>query len=592
MASPISLTSASTLQNIMSLNSNPSIDKENWLSGIRRIIDEEQEDDDNIPISIFGVPRALLSSDPDSYIPQLLSIGPYHHLRPELYDMMRYKLAATIRVKKQIQSNKFDELIHDLIELESSIRGYYHKYLYFCGQQLAYIMAIDASFLLEFFHICHQGKTPTELFSFAMSHLIDVSGRKSAHDAILRDISMLENQIPMFVLKKILEFQLPLTNQLVDSKLLSMLMSVADDLLPFVEENKKFRIDQHPHLIDFLYHRMVPKVKESVTEEIVVETNPCEPSSEDGGMPFSNQNYVKRLMHEVWNLLLRLRRGRLAQFVILTVVKPIRVILQILNVVQGLFLSGNITKSDDDDTKPPLLEEIIIPPVTELARSGIRFRPTKGGLSTVRFDARTATFYLPMTSLHVSTEVVLRNLVAYEASAASWPLVLTRYTRFMNGIINTAEDVKYLRERGIIKNQLRSDEEVANLWNGMSTSIKITRYGFLDKTIKEVKKYHYSKLKVKASRIFRTYVSGFWEVLTFMAAIFLLLLMSLQAFCSYNWDWRTAQDDKDEVKHGNESNDKDNEKEHSKDVTGVFYAIGEGAGIHAKCTCPSTRWRL
>ncbi|KAK9923035.1 hypothetical protein M0R45_031470 [Rubus argutus] len=46
-----------------------------------------------------------------------------------------------------------------------------------------------------------------------------------------------------------------------------------------------------------------------------------------------------------------------------------------------------------------------------------------------------------------NTEVVLRNLVAYEASTVSGPLVLARYTELMNGIIDTKEDVKLLREK-------------------------------------------------------------------------------------------------------------------------------------------------
>ncbi|KAF2301452.1 hypothetical protein GH714_024362 [Hevea brasiliensis] len=36
--------------------------------------------------------------------------------------------------------------------------------------------------------------------------IIGDRGRKSAHNAILRDMVMLENQIPLFVLRKILEF--------------------------------------------------------------------------------------------------------------------------------------------------------------------------------------------------------------------------------------------------------------------------------------------------------------------------------------------------------------------------------------------------
>jgi len=182
--------------------------------------------------------------------------------------------------------------------------------------------------------------------------------------------------------------------------------------------------------------------------------------------------------------------------------------------------------------KPPLVEEISIPSVTELASSGVRFLPTNGSISTVAFDAKTFTFYLPRVSLDINTEVVLRNLVAYEASNASGPLVFTRYTELMNGIIDTEEDVKALREKGIILNRLKSDGEVANLWNGMSNSIRLTKVPFLDKVIEDVNKYHGRRWRVKVGKFMKAYVFGSWQFLTLLAAISLLLLMTLQSFCS------------------------------------------------------------
>ena len=119
--------------------------------------------------------------------------------------------------------------------------------------------------------------------------------------------------------------------------------------------------------------------------------------------------------------------------------------------------------------------------------------------------------------------------MAYEASTVSGPLVLARYTELMNGIIDTKEDVKLLREKGIILNHLKSDEEVANLFNGMSKSIRLT---FLDKAIEDANKYYNGRWKVKMREFFKTYVFGSWQFLALLAAILLVLLMTLQAFCS------------------------------------------------------------
>jgi hypothetical protein len=59
--------------------------------------------------------------------------------------------------------------------------------------------------------------------------------------------------------------------------------------------------------------------------------------------------------------------------------------------------------------------------------------------------------------IDVNSEILLRNLVACEASACTGPLVLARYVELMNGIIDTEEDARLLRERGKILNYLKSE---------------------------------------------------------------------------------------------------------------------------------------
>jgi hypothetical protein len=61
-----------------------------------------------------------------------------------------------------------------------------------------------------------------------------------------------------------------------------------------------------------------------------------------------------------------------------------------------------------------------------------------------------ATLRMPVITLDGTTEVVLRNLVACETVAVRGPLVLSRYTEIMNGIINTTRDVRILRQSGVL----------------------------------------------------------------------------------------------------------------------------------------------
>ena len=169
------------------------------------------------------------------------------------------------------------------------------------------------------------------------------------------------------------------------------------------------------------------------------------------------------------------------------------------------------------------MEEIPIPSVTELYKSSVSFSATNGNILAISFDTNTTTLHLPSVSLDVNSKVILRNLVAYEASNASGPLVSTRYTELMNGIIDTEEDVKLLRRKGILLNRLKSDAEVANLWNGMSKSIKLTKVPHLNKVIEDVNNYYNNRLTVRFWKYTKLYVFSSWQFFTLLATIMLHL---------------------------------------------------------------------
>ncbi|CAL8133134.1 unnamed protein product [Prunus armeniaca] len=546
----------SSLQPTFSSKSSAHFNEFEWVIQIQKTLEEELEDDGEIPVSIFNVPKALLASEPDSYIPQEVAIGPYHYLRPELYEMERYKVAAAKRTQKQLQCLKFQDLVEQLKKLEPRIRACYHKYLDFNGDTLGWMMAIAASFFLELLQIygAKEGRVLTRVSS-SMSHLVDVSGSKSAHHAILRDLVMLENQIPLFVSRRILEFQFTSLEQ-ADDLLLSMLMGLCKELSPFKvvdQDLPKIQVSECAHLLDFLYQMITPKLERRPSE--IVEAEDEGESTPQKGSKSSDDspNFVKQFLQEVWKLLSKLNEGPVRLLKKLLVSGPVKVLFKlpwtILSNLPGFAMlkqpvSYLFSTQDKEETnpenenssnsisKPPLIQEITIPSVSDLVKSGVCFVKTKGSVSTISFDPKTVTFYLPATSLDVNTEVILRNLVAYEVSNASGPLVLTRYTELMNGIIDTEEDVKLLREKGIILNHLKSDEEVANVWNGMSKSIRLTKVPFLDKTIEDVNKYYNGRWKIKMTKFMKVYVFGSWQFLAVLAGMLLLLLMTLQAFCS------------------------------------------------------------
>ncbi|KAF8389167.1 hypothetical protein HHK36_025860 [Tetracentron sinense] len=513
-----------------------------WVLDIRQNIEEGLDDvDEGIHVSIFNVPKTLISIKQEAYIPQQVALGPYHHWRSELYELDRYKLSSARRTAKQFRNIKLQNLVEHFAEHEANIRACYHSYLDFGGETLAWMFAVDASFLLEYLQIyaVKNGASLTRVSS-KMTHLVDYTRRKIAHHVILRDIIMLENQIPLFLLRdlhRFCELEKP------DEVLAVMLVGLCKDLCP-IKMLDYSHIGEEclraAHLLELLYYMVVPELQVTVEIEDIEKANELE-----------NDGCCKKALNSVCSILCFLNLvpirclGKIckSENFRLVIKLPWNIIKQILKVanknrIQRLISSVKKvaeqveTVPSQREDESPLIEELTIPSVTELSHSGIKFRPSKGGLGTIEFDKASATFYLPILKLNENSEVVLRNLIAYEASIAPKVIVFTRYTELMNGIIDSEEDVKLLREAGIILNCLKSDEEVATLWNCMSKSVETTKVPILDKVIKEVNTYHSATWNVKTNSFMKRYVFGSWKCLTFLAANLLLLLTVVQAFCS------------------------------------------------------------
>ncbi|KAG5559528.1 hypothetical protein RHGRI_009153 [Rhododendron griersonianum] len=502
--------------------------EQRWIVQISKILEKDVKVEID-PVSIFRVPATLSALKPKAYMPQVIGLGPYHHLRPELYDMERYKLAAASRLQQEFRSLDFKQLVSELSGLEHRVRACYHKYLDFEGETIAWIMAIDGLFLLDFLR-CYN------LFpSITTAHLVDSSGRKLAHEAVLGDILMLENQIPIFVLSKILSMQcsshLEVAEDLFRPSIRTILMEffrvlsplkIRDDLILSDE------VSEHAHMLDLLYHLIiVPKLLGPVERcNIRYGESEAEKNLSLDSSKFSP--VFVYLGSKLWNV------GFISK-----ITKPVKKLVSvsgkfISGIPEGIIVSKSIEdiKPENEETKTPKVEEIMIPSVSQLSYAGVQFCPTTGGIATIKFDQRTKKFYLPIISLNVNSEVIMRNLVAYEASIGSESLAFTRYIELMNGIVDTAEDAKLLRENKIIVNSLKSDADVALLFNGMSKCVRLTKVPFIDNTIEDVNKYYYNTRAVRVYRRMKNFVYGSWQLLTILAVALMMLLMGVQSFCS------------------------------------------------------------
>ncbi|WVZ94932.1 hypothetical protein U9M48_040759 [Paspalum notatum var. saurae] len=520
-------------------------DEDRWVNHVRRSLEREAADALGAAAKVFDVPAVLRETKPEAYLPQHFALGPYHCSRPELRDMERYKLAAAKRAEKLFAGGrKFDHLVQNLLQMQDRMRAPYHRLLELSPQTLAWMMAIDTCFLLDFLESYHRDEA-TDMVSSATNWI----------NATVRDAMMLENQLPLFLFSQVISLRHPNAEQAATDALQAVLDRFIKEVSPIktTAELVLTDVSKHAHMLDLLYHFLVPEA--AVGEESADRAPPppmvpadvfsidvMDPSQQlpdydkvkqacvqVSSLDVTPVRYIREsLVPRLMSMLSSLPGQIMSKVPFLSAVAPLVTKLMgttdVESQLKGVNL-GSIISS-------PLAQEIMIPSVASLARWGVRFVPAPDGIAGISFDAETATLSLPVLTLDGNTEVVLRNLVAYEAVAVRGPLVLARYTELMNGIIDTAKDVKILRQSGVVVNRLKSDKEAADMWNGMCRATRISKVPRLDAAIREVNAHRSRRVTAQVQKLLKKYVFKSWRILTLLAAVVLLLMTALQTFCS------------------------------------------------------------
>ncbi|KAK3420420.1 hypothetical protein EUGRSUZ_G01224 [Eucalyptus grandis] len=475
---------------------NPSLSEEEWVKHIRDAL-HHGIDIEN-PVSVHCVPESISSAKPEAYVPHHVALGPYHHLRPQLYQTEHPKLAAARRAQAALKLPAFDRTAGLLQAEEAKIRASYQLHLEVGTDTLKWIMTIDSLFLLD---LLYRYKSPN--IGIKEDSIWD-----DDPDSTVKDVMMVENQIPTFVLREIMlqiensanEVRENEEDESIDRKLGEMLTRFCKGMSPLGLEmclpSQAIQRASFFRLID---------MASTQTSKVTKAWN-----------KLSKCSFMKKL-----KVLIKL-------FFNMELKERIELIFKIIQVAMQLIPRCSEYLSND-----PFQEIVMIPTASKLRNVGIKLSLATGGIKTIAFDKRTATLKLPHIDLDATTEVLLRNLVAYEMISQRGSLILTRYTELMYGIIDTSEDLKLLREASIVLNRLNSDNKVVELFNGVIKSIgSKSTASELDETIRDVNEYYNSTRKVKAYNLMRKYVYSSWKFLTVVATVVLILLMVLETSCS------------------------------------------------------------
>ncbi|XP_042494983.1 uncharacterized protein LOC122074194 [Macadamia integrifolia] len=167
---------------------------------------------------------------------------------------------------------------------------------------------------------------------------------------------------------------------------------------------------------------------------------------------------------------------------------------------------------------------------TELDKASVKFRKNKNptSLTKIKFNNDTGVLTIPGIMIDHGTEIILRNLVAYEQFIDDYSKI-TEYAAFMDGLIDSREDVDLLQKNGIIESMLGDPTEVSRLFKNLLKDVAVP---FWDTVPVRIRLEHYYNIrchKWKAS-LMRNYFNSPWSFISLVAAITLLAFTFIQTF--------------------------------------------------------------
>ncbi|KAK4268111.1 hypothetical protein QN277_024813 [Acacia crassicarpa] len=140
---------------------------------------------------IYRLPPQLREVNEAAYTPMMVSIGPFHHGNKRLNSMEEVKLWFLYKFLKRIQDRSFDDYVCVLRNQEIKIRRCYSEIIPMDSDEFIRMILTDACFIIEYFLLfLDEDRWHPKLWSM---------------QDIDRDLILLENQLPFFVLKDIFD---------------------------------------------------------------------------------------------------------------------------------------------------------------------------------------------------------------------------------------------------------------------------------------------------------------------------------------------------------------------------------------------------
>ncbi|KAK3040817.1 hypothetical protein RJ639_029161 [Escallonia herrerae] len=196
---------------------------------------------------IFQVPSTLRRRNESSYVPNIVSIGPFHHGKDRFAQMEKMKswyLHCLLRRFPLSPEETLEQFIEMSREIASRANGYYAEKVDLTENEFLEMMVIDGCFLLELFR--------RDAWLVPRDKDDPIFNTSWMHENLYHDLVLLENQIPWFVLRHLFHLTISPQEQESDFLMKLVLKFFETMMLMTVPAEYKPRGREIKHILDLL----------------------------------------------------------------------------------------------------------------------------------------------------------------------------------------------------------------------------------------------------------------------------------------------------------------------------------------------------
>ncbi|XP_022854134.1 UPF0481 protein At3g47200-like [Olea europaea var. sylvestris] len=412
--------------------------------------------------------------------PSVVSIGPYHHGKSEFeaFEKLKIPIAHKLCRFSRTSVEQLYKVVADLNKI--ACECYEEGSIKVDDDELFNrMMFLDACFVVHFVLI-------------GVGFVIQVEvGEENEADArleksfylVLRDLFLLENQIPLPVLTVLMKSMFPETPSRGERYIMEFL-----ELYTMVSPKRSSPNPMKKFLAQMMGRSKRDQDEKKQKLEKALSTSPHL-------LHLMREQLIQPFVHEIKNLVTFIEESK------------------------SNFRESNIQESFRS--------------VTDLKSAGIYFKPSQSGSFTdVEFISYHifGTLTIPPFKVDHLTRPLLLNLAAYEMCPnGPSDFRITSFICLIDSLIDYADDVKELRKKRILINKLGSDEQLAQLFNNIANDLEPDPRAYADARLKIDKHCKY-KGHIWMAEWIHKYFRSPWALLAFLGAILVLALTMAQTY--------------------------------------------------------------